>query len=384
MKILHVVPTYLPAVRYGGPIFAVHGLCRALNRLGNEVHVYTTNVNGTEDSAVPLDRPVVMDGIQIRYFPSRFFRRLYWSPGMKEALLESISNFDLVHVHSVFLWPTWCAARIAKSAGIPYVVSPHGMLVIDLIRRKSTLLKSAWTRLIESRTISSATAIHVTTRKELDELRRFDLRLPDIWTVPNGVSGPGLSQLGKYDSYPNCEKFALFLGRMNWKKGLDRLIAAWKYVPETTLLVAGNDEDACQYDLEDLAKRSGVEGRIRFVGMVTGDRKWRLFRDAELFILPSLSENFGISVLEAMHMGCPVVVTPEVGLAETVAASKAGIVVEGEPKALGRAISELLADGERRKEMGENGRRIAFERYSWRQVADEMASYYRTVISSNA
>src|SRR5262245_46752372 len=114
MRILHVVPTYLPAVRYGGPIFAVHGLCRALVSRGHEVEVVTTNINGSENSAVPIEVPVELDGVQVRYFPSRLLRRLSWAPSLARVLRQQISTFDLVHLHSVFLWPTWAAARSAR------------------------------------------------------------------------------------------------------------------------------------------------------------------------------------------------------------------------------------------------------------------------------
>ena|ERR1700730_15765097 len=103
MRILHVVPTYYPAVRYGGPIFAVHGLCRALAARGHELHVFTTNVDGPGTTATPVAKPVDLDGVQIRYFPCPLVRRLYWSPALGEALRHQIGNFDLVHLHSVFL-----------------------------------------------------------------------------------------------------------------------------------------------------------------------------------------------------------------------------------------------------------------------------------------
>ena len=149
MRFLHVVPTYLPAVRYGGPIHSVHGLCAALAARGHDVHVFTTNVDGPRDSDVPLDRPVTMDGVNVRYFPSTRMRRLYWSPPMARALQAELSGFDVVHLHSVFLWPTWGAARSARRHAVPYVLSPRGMMVKDLIQRKSRWLKRAWIGLIE-------------------------------------------------------------------------------------------------------------------------------------------------------------------------------------------------------------------------------------------
>ena len=128
MRILHVVPTYLPATRYGGPIYSVHGLCRALVRRGHEVHVLTTNVDGAGVSGVPLDRPVDLDGVQVRYFPVPFLRRLYWSPQMATATDARMAESDVLHCHSVFLWPTWMAARAARRARVPYVCAPRGML----------------------------------------------------------------------------------------------------------------------------------------------------------------------------------------------------------------------------------------------------------------
>src|SRR6266508_3964823 len=104
MRVLHVVPTYVPAWRYGGPIVAVHGLCKALVTRGHEVHVFTTNVDGEGVLEMPTDRSVPRDGVSVRYFPSAF-RRLYWSPAMARALAAGVSDYDLVHVHAVFLWP---------------------------------------------------------------------------------------------------------------------------------------------------------------------------------------------------------------------------------------------------------------------------------------
>src|SRR5215475_4210617 len=110
MKILHVVPTYYPAVRYGGPIRSVHGLASALAAQGHDVHVYTTNLDGEGVLPVPLDRPVPLDAVNVWYFATSVGRRLYRSPGMGRALRAKISDFDIVHLHSVFLWPTLAAA----------------------------------------------------------------------------------------------------------------------------------------------------------------------------------------------------------------------------------------------------------------------------------
>jgi glycosyltransferase involved in cell wall biosynthesis len=146
-------------------------------------------------------------------------------------------------------------------------------------------------------------------------------------------------------------------------------------------VVAGNDEEYYHAKLALLARQCGVSDRLEFVGRVEGCSKWDLFRHAALFVLPSYSENFGIAVLEAMAAGCPVVVTPEVGLASDVAAAAAGVVVDGEPRRLAEAINGLLADANARARMGDAGRRIAKERFSWDAIAAQMDQVYLDCMS---
>ena len=131
MRILHVAPTYFPAVRHGGPIFAVHGLCRSLAARGHELQVFTTNIDGPGISSTPIGTPVEVSGVQIRYFACPMGRRLCWAPALYWALHNEIGKLDIVHLTSVFRWPTWAAARVARNAGVRYVLSPQGMLVKD-------------------------------------------------------------------------------------------------------------------------------------------------------------------------------------------------------------------------------------------------------------
>src|SRR5262245_9058833 len=156
MRILHAIPSYLPAVRYGGPIFATHGLCKALATRGHDIQVFTTNIDGPGNSSVPVELPVNLEGVLVRYFPCPLFRRLYWAPALERALEGEIGKYDAVHLHSVFLWPTWAAARAARKAGVPYVLSPRGMLVEDLINRRNRLAKSMWMRVIERSNVEQA------------------------------------------------------------------------------------------------------------------------------------------------------------------------------------------------------------------------------------
>jgi len=374
MKILHIVPSYIPAYRYGGPIRSVHGLCKGLAQRCHEVHVFTTNVDGPNNSDVPLGVPVDIDGVKVWYYPSQRLRRLYYSPDMKKALKQSINSFDIVHLHSVFLWPTLLGARICQKNQVPYLVAPRGMLVKDLIKRKNSWIKSLWIKLFEQYTLEHASGIHVTSRLEEDELKPFGFKLPPIFMIPNGIDIPNaISQKRANDTI-------LFLGRVNWKKGLDRLIETMAYVPKGKLIIAGNDEEGYQKKLDKIAIKNGVSNRIQFIGPVYNEDKEKLLSSVSMLVLPSYSENFGIVVLEAMSYGCPVIVTPEVGLADVVAKSGAGLVCEGDPEILGKNINRLLDNPDLGVEMGKMGQQIVEEQFSWAVIAHQMEKVYQNIL----
>lgn len=381
LRILHVVPSYFPAVRYGGPIYTVHALCRALVACGHDVHVFTTNIDGPGVSNVPVDRGIELDGVSVRYFPTGLGRRLYRSPAMSRALKDTCRTFDLLHLHSVFLWPTLAAANIAYGAKVPYVVTPHGMLVHELIARKNRFLKSAWIGLFERQNIKRAAAVHFTSQVEADDMRLLGLTCRRSAIIPNGADLADASspQSAEDDVWLRSlpQPFILYLGRLNWKKGLDRLISAMALIDCIDLVIAGNDEEGYRRTLETIAHKLGVTRKIKFIGPVSGARKWAVLRKAHMLLLPSFSENFGMVVLEAMAVGCPVVVTAEVGLAAAVNASGAGLVVEGNPEQLAAAITYLENHEMRRIQMGEAGRKAAVEQFSWARIAAEIENLYR-------
>jgi glycosyltransferase involved in cell wall biosynthesis len=382
MRLLHVEASYLPATRYGGTIVSVHGLCKALAARGHDVHVFTTSVNGDTDSDVPHGQAMAVDGVKVWYFRSPRLRRLYWSPGLGAALAARVRDFDVVHTHAIFLWPLWAAARAARRARVPYVVSPRGMLERDLVSNRSPLLKGLWIAGIERFNLERAAAIHVTSARETQEAAAFGFALPPIREIPNGVdlepangaASPSIAAIVAGDPY------ALFLGRLNWKKGLDRLLASLPRVPGLRLVMAGNDEDHYRPVLDDLARRFEVTGRVAFTGPVQGADKAALLAGARMLVLPSYSENFGNVVLEAMAAGCPVVVTPEVGVAGMVEDTGSGLVASGEPIALAEAMAALADDAARRAAMGARGAATVRERFTWPAVAAQMEALYESVL----
>ena len=386
MRVLIVVPTYYPAVRYGGPIRSVHGLATALACRGHDVHVYTTTMDGDKDLDVPLDSPVNLDGVNVHYFPVPVLRRLFWSPAMGKRLRETVSDFDIVHLHAVFVWPLYAGARAAARAHVPYIMTPHGMLIRHLIRTKSRWVKTAWINLVERTSLARAAALHVTADLELAEIRALGLPEPGIVaSIPNGVDWPAQHLPLAATPFAGLTRpYALFLSRINWKKGLEQLITAWQWVPNLPLVIAGNDEEDYRAQLERLAKSLGIAARIIFIGPVEDRHKWALYERAELFLLPSYSENFAIVVAEAMLMACPVVVTPEVGISELVTATDSGVVTSNDPVNLAAVINGLLADEPRRRELGHRGREAARCHLAWSRVIEQMEELYLNVLDQRA
>jgi glycosyltransferase involved in cell wall biosynthesis len=368
-------------VRYGGPIRSVHGLASASAALGDEVHVFTTNVDGASVAATPTGVPVDRDGVKVWYFPTSIGRRIYRSPAMQRALDAMLPMFDVAHIHYIWVWPTVAATAVARKHGVPYILAPRGMLVADLIRRKSMLAKRLWLTLFTKRDVEQAAAIHVTSLGEANSLRGLGLSFRRVEIVENGTEFP-FGEMPWFGPSPTPNQallsrpYILFLGRISWKKGLDRLLRALVLVEGADLVIAGYDENGYSEELRRLAAKLGLADRIHFAGPVQDDMKWTFIRSALCLVLPSYNENFGMAVLEAMAVGCPTVVSEEVGLADVVRESGCGIVTPGVPQLLAQAIASLIESPEKRLAMGMAGVRTAQERYSWRSSARAMQTVY--------
>jgi glycosyltransferase involved in cell wall biosynthesis len=388
MRILQVVPTYLPATRYGGPIYSVHGLAQALSA-NHEVHVFTTNVDGDGNSEVPLGQPVNMDGVKVWYFSAGWPRRIYRSPAMGTKLAEMAGEFDIVHLHSVFLWPSWAAAAACRKSGVPYVISPRGMMVRDLIRAKSYFPKTAWIALIERSNLEHAAAIHVTADIEAEEIEKFGFKLPPLINIPNGVTMPSTAsnQAVSPEVRRLCDRqpLILYLGRLNWKKNLLELVRAMTDVPHGHLGIVGYDEDNHAAKVSEAATSLELEERITVIPRpILGADKEALFASCEVFVLPSISENFGNSVLEAAIYGKPMVVSDRAGVAALVREHQCGVLCAPEAGSIGRAIAGMLSDLERTRKMGQRARSAALSDYSWPAVARRMSTAYEKIIPESS
>ena len=381
MRILHVTPSYFPAVRYGGPIWSVHHLAIEQIKLGHDVEVYTTNIDGDSVSNVPVGRKIEVDGVSVTYFSVGFFRRTMRAPSMAVALKQNISSFDVVHNHSVFLWPTYISAREARLAKVPYVISPRGMLWAELIRQRSRVMKKLWIAIIEKKNLKYSAAVHVTSDIEGRKIMELGLPMPRTINLPNGVDIPRNLYEGEISEDISREikrgEFLLSFGRLNWKKNNVQLIKAMLKLPNVRLIVAGNQEDEHCLELRSIIKKYDLTERVSVISrQVSGRDKELLFSSAVMFVLPSLSENFGNTVLEAMVRGVAVVVSKEAGAAEVVKKIGCGLVCSPNSASLADSIKVLLENKSDMRAMAELGKEAAIGTYSWSAVSRSMVEEY--------
>jgi glycosyltransferase involved in cell wall biosynthesis len=259
------------------------------------------------------------------------------------------------------------------------------MLVGGLIRRKSSMAKRAWIALFERRNIEEAAAVHLTSEVEASEMQALGFRCARLAVIANGIELPADKPTNANSDVAFAgvmrSPYILFLGRLNWKKGLDRLIPAMKQVTDADLLIVGNDEENYRPVLEALVRRCGLADRVRFLGAVDGEKKWALLSAAKFLALPSYSENFGNVVLEAMAVGCPVIITPEVGLGSIVKEAGCGVIASGEPENFGLEMKRLLNDRDLRRSMGRAGRYTVNAKFTWNVIGKQMVDLYTQILA---
>ena len=393
MKILHIVPTYLPAYRYGGPIKTVHELNKRLAKKGCEVTVYTTNIDGKDNLNVPLGEEVDIDGVKVFYFPVSF-RPWQHSCRLRRVLAKNIKNFDLVHITSVFLAASTLSAYYAKKFNKPYIISPRGSLMIEPLK-KSGLKKKIYLFLVEKKNLANASAIHFTTEMEKEEYLKAGLPLKKAIIIPNGLDAEefntiihdSVAHFREKFNISNDKKIVLFLSRLNWKKGLDTLIPAFAEVvkkePKAVLVLAGPDDENYKKEIKKLIEIGRLGDKVIFTGMLLGDDKIAAYRESDVFVLPSYSENFGQAAVEAMYFGLPIVITRGVGISPSVERVGAGIVIEKNEKQLTEAILKILGNPKIAVEMGKRGRELVEKEFFWPEIAEKFMKEYNVIINNH-
>ena len=380
MKALHIAANLSP--EWGGPAKVVIELAEALHRKSLDISIFTTIRKGDLFPTCPK-------GVDLQLFTQSFLAKLWTchSLDLARAVQHQASKFDLIHIHEIWHHPCYAAYRAARKAGKPYVITVHGALAPWALNYK-VLKKKIYAALIQKHILNGAAATHAITQEEVNHIRAFRVSSP-VAVIPNGIDPekfqglPPREELEKL--YPKLEgkKIILFLGRIHPIKGLDILVKAFgkiaKIRGDVRLVVAGPDSAGYQNQVERLLKTEGVLDKTVFTGMLTGQRKLAALSRADIFVLPSYSEGFSMSILEAMACGLPVVITRQCHFPE-IAEARAGIVVVPDANQLAEALARLLDEPQLRKEMGANGRRLVQEKFTWDKVAEQMIRLYRDVL----
>jgi glycosyltransferase involved in cell wall biosynthesis len=258
------------------------------------------------------------------------------------------------------------------------------------IFRRHRWRKELLERLYERRNFRHAAAIHFTTQEEM-ELARAALHFSKGIVIPLGLWVEDYRRPQTEGTFRRLfpevgqRRIILFLSRLNFKKGLDLLIPAVGKLSrrrdDIHLVVAGPEEDGFGKNVLSWISQSGSTGKVTLTGMLQGGAKLAVLQDAEMLVLPSYSENFGVAVVEAMACGLPVVISDKVNIWREVESAKAGLVTACDPTEIARAIEVLLDDPQDGRKMGRNGRKLVKNQYSWRRVAKLLEDVYRELLA---
>lgn len=385
MKILIVIPAIGRV--YGGPTNIVIGWAQALSRQGVEVDIATTNANGEECLNVPLQEWLVEVGYRIQYFPCVSLGNYQWSSVFASWLFRHVQDYDLVHSNAIFSLPNFPAHLACQWGNIPYIMTPHGMLEPWALSYKA-YKKCFYYHLIERPALNRSNVIQATASPEAKHLSSFQYK-PPIVVIPNGIHRQDFSTPGDpalfYQQFPPTynQQLILFLGRIDPKKGLDLLAPAFQEIhrrfPQAHLVIAGPDNSGFLPTAKQYFAEADCLDAVTFTGMLTGDIKQAALAAADIYVAPSYSEGFSMSILEGMASGLPCVITTGCNFPEA-AAANAAYVVDPTSDQIGQALACCLQDPIAAQEMGQRARAFILENYTWDKIAANLIEVYQAIL----
>lgn len=387
-SILHVIPYMHPSA--GGPPVVVENFVRETNLLGHRSRIISTARYCDGDESDLLSH---LNGLA----PTALLTTLETIPLVSRkgtAIFDAhVQEADIVHVHTLWSSLNVSARYACVRHGRPYVLMPHGMLDPYSLSVNAKR-KSIYMQMFEQHNVAGAARIIYTTPEEERLATLAGLRLPAGDRVPLGASASlsSKSMLSALflERFPQAagKQVLLFLGRLHFKKGLDRVLncvnALKKTIPDLLLVVAGDGDAGYTKDLRQAVSDLAIDDHVLFAGRLDGEMKWAAFAVAEVFLLPSRQENFAITVAESMQMGVPVIVSDKVNTWPYVKEARAGLVLEERhiDALLPRTVEELLTDDAARTRMGVQGSSYAREQLTWQEATRKLLACYDQVISN--
>jgi len=396
LNILHVIQTLNP--RHGGPVSALWGLAYAQAMAGNRVSIYTTITKKKQKRNWDNTKNTLTKDDAITIHCAAAYTPLLLSSAFISLLRRMIEHFDILHIHGLYRFPVTYAAWLARKTGIPYIIRPHGSLDPFLYQQsrfgKMALpLKRMYERLFDIPNLNNAAAIHYTTKEEMERASFLGLRAKPA-LVPMGIDWESYRYLPAKGSFrrrlglKNQTPLVLFLGRINFKKGLDLLVPAFSQVlqeaPQARLAIVGPDNEGYGLKVRRWCQEQSIEDKTFFVDHLGPEEVKQAYVDADVFVLPSYTENFGMTIIEAMACGCPVVISDQVNIWREVKEAGAAMVTSIDPAEIAPAIRRVLKDRELARAMGARGRAEAENRYSWPKIVDRLTEIYQMLINEAA
>jgi glycosyltransferase involved in cell wall biosynthesis len=390
MKILHITPSV--SILRGGPSQAALEMVHALRQQGVDAEIATTNDHGDGLLDVPLQQRTDYEGVPTYFFP-RFsppiaaLREFAFSAAMTQWVWRHIERYDLLHVHAIFSYPSTMAMAIARRKRVPYIVRTLGQLC-EWSMQQSALKKKFYLSLVERQNLSQSQAVHFTSAQEQDEAKLLGLDAPGL-IIPHGLNiQPTIpdahQKLRQHLGLPLDEPIILFLSRLHPKKGLEYLIPALSQLQQHrfTFLLAGRGDADYEAEIQSLLDSVNLRHRTHMMGFVKGEEKNLVLQGSDLFALTSHSENFGISVLEALAAGLPVLITPGVALSEVVGQHNLGYISDLTVPAIQSALSHYFQQPDLAQEIRNRARQFVAQQYSWDGVARTLQQNYLRILKN--
>lgn len=360
MKVLLVATSLKP--EYGGPARSVSGLAEHLSLLGNEVVLTARDGSAATTPFLPSNTQVIRH------------------TGSVDDAFKQYGKMDVVHDNGIWLSHNHRVARLARQFGVPRIVSTRGMLERWAMNHKWLKKRFAW-HIYQRRDLKLANRLHATSESERETIESLNLQV-QVSVIPNGVDLPSNGYDLKALSAGDGLRTALFVGRIHPVKGLRMLVEAWTRVRPNgwRLQLIGPDEAGHQAEIERTVRQLGLQHEIIFAGSLEGRDKEAAFRKAELLILPSFTENFGLVVGEALSYSVPAIATkgtPWSSLTER----QCGWWVDTNTESIAHALAEATTLSPLAlHEMGTRGSAFVKESFGWKKVASEFIELYKAAL----